>query len=281
MSDVEQIYALFVEANPVSDPATLPETYEEARPMLRAVPSDMNGTDEDERYVPIPGQVSRRRNRRTALVAAAVAVLVVGVAAMLLRLSADDAAPPATDPTTSITEAFVPVSATAQATTFVDRLDAGDVDGAIGLLADPLASIWFPPLGQVTSTEDVRDYLEFYDAIGTTTKLSECTSEVSGPGTIVTCQANQQSEVLTPLGLEFPVFQMQFQIWNDGIRTIEFGLEGTAGMNAAFNSSRFFEFRNKVLIPRGLIQESLDPIWSKANGELIAELVAEFLANNP
>jgi hypothetical protein len=60
MSDVEQIYALFVEANPVADPATLPETYEEARPMLRAVPTDVNGTDEDERYVSIPGHMPRR-----------------------------------------------------------------------------------------------------------------------------------------------------------------------------------------------------------------------------
>jgi hypothetical protein len=77
------------------------------------------------------------------------------------------------------------------------------------------------------------------------------------------------------------MFQMQFQIWNDGIRAIEFGREGTAGMNAAFNSSRFFEFRNKVLVPRALVQESGDPIWSKANGELMSELVAEFLANNP
>jgi hypothetical protein len=279
MSDVEQIYALFVEANPVADPATLPETYDEARPMLRAVPTDMSGTD-DERFVPIPGHMPRRTNRRTALIAAAVAILVVGVAAML-RFSAGDAAPPASDPTTSITGAFTPVTAVARATAFVDRLDAGGIDGAIGLLANPLASIWFPPLGQVTSTEDVRDYLEFYAAIGTTTELSECTSEVSGPRTVVICQANQQSEILAPLGLELPLFQMQFQIWNDGIRTIEFGPDGRVGMNAAFNRSRFFEFRNKVLIPRGLIQESGDPIWSRANGELMAELVAEFLANNP
>jgi hypothetical protein len=281
MSDVEQIYALFVEANPVADPAVLPETYEEARPMLRAVPADIDGaSDVSAPVVPILGRMSRRTNRRTAILAAAVAIIVVGVAAILLR-SADDAAPPATEPTTSITDAFVPVSATAQATTFVERLDAGDIDGAIELLADPLASIWFPPLGQVTSTEDVRDYLEFYGAIGTTTELTECTSEVSGPRTIVICRANQQSEVLAPLGLELPAFQMQFQIWNDGIRTIEFGPEGPVGITAAFNNSRFFEFRDTVLIPRGLIQESLDPIWSKANGDLMFELVAEFLASNP
>ena len=279
MSDIEQIYALFVEANPVVDPATLPETYEDARPMLRAVPANEDGVVDA--IVPVPGSSPRRSNRRTAVLAAAVAIMVVGVATMLLRSSAGDVAPPATEPSTSITEAFVPVTPTAQATAFIDRLAAGDIDGAIELLADPLGSIWFPPLGQVTSSEDVRAYLDFYLAIGTATDLSGCTSELSGPRTIVICQADQQSTLLEQIGLDFPVYAMQFQVWKDGIRIIEFGPGGSQGMNAAFTNSRFFEFRDTMLIPRGLVQESGDPVWSKTNGELMWELVSEFLANNP
>jgi hypothetical protein len=279
MSDVEQIYALFVEANPVVDTDSLPETLEEARPTLRAVPSDSDHPESAfERFSARPSHGSRRR--RTVLVAAAVAVIVVGTA-ILLRSPSDDAVPPATGPSTPTTQAFVPVTPLAQAVTFIERLDAGDVEGAIALLADPLGSIWFPPIGQATSTEDVRDYLDFYGAIGTSTALSDCTSEVGGPRTAVICRAAQQSEALVPLGLEFPIFQMQFQIWNDGIRTIEFGPDGSAELNAAFNRSRFFEFRREVLIPRGLAQESGDPIWSRANGDLMWDLVTEFLANNP
>ncbi len=280
MSDIEQIYALFVEANPVVDTDSLPETLEEARPTLRAVPSDSDDPESAfERFSARPSHGSRRR--RTVLVAAAVAVIVVGAASILLRSTSDDAVPPATGPSTPTTQAFVPVTPLAQAETFIERLDAGDVEGAIALLADPLGSIWFLPIGQVTSTEDVRDYLDFYGAIGTSTALSDCTIEVGGPRTAVICRADQQSEALVPLGLDFPIFQMQFQIWNDGIRTIEFGPDGSAELNAAFNRSRFFEFRRELLIPRGLLQESGDPIWSKANGDLMWDLIAEFLANNP
>ncbi len=282
MSDIEQIYALFVEANPVVDADSLPETYDEARPTLRAVPAPEGEIDDTfERYSPPANRQTSTRNRRAVFVAAAVAVVVVGAATMFLRSSSDEAAPPATGPSTPSTQAFVPVTPLAQAETFIERLDAGDVDGGIALLANPLGSIWFPLLGQMTSTEDVRDYLDFYGAMGTTTKLSECTSELVGPSTIVVCQANQQSEILGPLGLDIPIFSMQFQIWQDGIRVIEFGTDDSPAITAAFNRSRFLEFRRTTLMPRGLVQESGDPIWSKANGESIAELVAEFLASNP
>jgi hypothetical protein len=282
MSDVEQIYALFVEANPVADPATMPETYQEARPKLHSVSSSAGESDHvHERFVPLPPSSTWSANRRTALVAAAVAVLVVGAAAMFLRTSADDAAPPGTGPSTPITEAFVPVTPLGQATTFIDRLDAGDVDGAMALLADPLGNIWFPPLGQITDRDAAADYLDFYLAIGTSTQLSECTTQFSGPSTIVGCQANQQSEELERLGLALPIFQMQFHVWDDGIREIGIDTSDLAEVTKAFNVSRFFEFRASVLNPRGLVQESGDPVWSGENGELMHELITEFLANNP
>jgi hypothetical protein len=281
MSDVEQIYALFVEANPVIDPESLSETYQEARATLHAVPTKANGADDDSEPSAATSLPSdRSSNRRTALIAAAVAIAVVGAATMFLR-SSTDAAPPATGPSTPTTQAFVPVTPLDQATTFIDRLDAHDVDGAIELLADPLGNIWFRTQGQVTDSDSVSDYLDFYLATGTTTQLSDCTSELSGPRTIVTCQANQQSEIHTALGVEIPTFQMQFQVWFDGIREIEFGANGPEGMSAAYANSRFFQFRDTMLRPRGLIQESLDPIWSRTNGELAIELVADFLANGP
>ena len=281
MSDVEQIYALFVEANPVVDPATLPETLPEARPVLHSVPNDPDASDDgSEPISSLKPPAPRISNRRTALVAAAVLIAVIGIAALLSRSSSEEVAPPAMQPGSTSTQAMAPVTAVAQAEAFIGRLDSGDVDGAIELLADAVGSIWFPPLGQVTSTDDVRDYLDFYRAIGTKTALSDCTSQLDGPRTIVICQANQQSEVLAPLGLDFPIFPMQFQVWEDGIRTVEFGPGGTAGMSTAFNVSSFFKFRAEELVPRGLVQDSGDPIWSKANGELMRVLVIEFLANN-
>ena len=282
MSDIEQIYALFVEANPVVDVESLPETYQETGTVLHAVPT-IDAADGARRPSSVAPRATLTSNRRTALVAAsaAVAILVLGIAAMFLRASTNDAVPPATGPSTPTTQAFVPVTPLAQAEAFIARLDAGDVDGAIALLADPLGSIWFPALGQATNTEDVRDYLDFYRALGTTTDLSDCTAALNGPSTTVICQASQQSEVLVPLGLDFPVFPMEFHVWIDGIRVIEFGPGGASGMSTAFNVSRFFEFRSKVLVPAGLVQESGDPIWSKANGELMKVLIAGFLADNP
>ena len=280
MSNIEQIYALLVEANPVTNVDALPETYQETGPALHAVPSD---ADDAERFSSMATHGSRTSGRRTALTVAvaAVAVLVIGIAAMLLQTSTDDAVPPATGPSTPTTHAFVPVTPLAQAETFIARLDTGDVDGAIQLLSDPLGSIWFPPIGQVTNTEDVHDYLDFYRAIGMTTDLSECTTAIVGPSTTVTCQVLQGSEALEPLGLEFPVLPMQFHVWVDGIRVIEPGPGAASGVTTAFNVSRFFEFRNKVLVPAGLIQESGDPVWSKANGELMRGLIVQFLADNP
>ena len=250
--------------------------------MLRAVPIPESEIDDTfARYSPPPNRPPSTRKRRAVLVAVAVAVVVVGAATTFLRTSSDDAAPPATGPSTPSTQAVVPVTPLAQAETFIERLDAGDVNGASELLADPIGSIWFPLLGQMTSTEDVRDYLDFYGAVGTTTELSECTSELIGPGTFVVCQANQQSEIFAPLGLDIPIFQMQFQVWQDGIRLIEIGTDDARPITAAFNRSRFLEFRRTTLVPGCLVQESGDPIWSRENGELMAELVAEFLANNP
>jgi len=282
MSDIEQIYALFVEANPVVDVDSLPETYEEARPALRSVPMPEGDVDDIIERQSLPGsRPPGTRKRRAALVAAAVAVVVVGAATMFLRTSSDEAAPPATGPSTPSTQAIVPVTGLGKAEAFIERLDAGDVDGASELLADPIGSIWFPLFGQMTSTEDVTNYLDFYDAVGTTTELSECTSELVGPSTFVACQANHQSEILAALGIDIPAFQIQFQVWQDGIRVIELGPEDNRAITAAFNRSRFFEFRATMLIPRGLVQASGDPIWSRANGELMAELVTEFLESNP
>jgi hypothetical protein len=280
MSNVEQIYALLVEANPVTDVESLPEAYQQIGPALHAVPTDL---DDSERFSSMTAQLTRTSGRRAALAVAvaAMAVLVIGIAAMLVQTSRNDAVPPATGPSTPTTQAFVPVTPLAQAETFIARLDMGDVDGAIDLLADSFGSIWFPPIGQVTDTEDVRGYLDFYSAIGMTTDLADCTTAIAGPSTTVTCQVNQQSEVLVRLGLDFPVFPLQFQVWADGIRVIQFGPGGASGVSTAFNVSRFFEFRTKVLVPAGLVQESGDPIWSRTNGELMKVLIAGFLADNP
>jgi hypothetical protein len=152
------------------------------------------------------------------------------------------------------------------------------VGGAAQLLSDPLGTVWFIPMDQVNSTDQIVDYLDFYVAIGIETEFSECGSENVGPRQVVTCRANQQSDALLPLGLEFPPFDMTFEIWDDGIRTIGWVQDNPDDFDIAFADSRFFEFRSAVLEPRGLVQSTAAPAWSKENGILIVQLLEEFLA---
>ncbi len=147
-------------------------------------------------------------------------------------------------------------------------------------MADPLGSVWFIPIGEVTSTEDLGDYLECYRAIGVETRLADCTSEASGPHTVVACDAVQQAAVLLSLDLDFPSFDMTFEVWGDGIRTLGWVQHDSSDLDTAFRNSDFNQFRNNVLIPEGLLQDNMDPIWSKENGERMAQLVDDFLAEH-
>jgi hypothetical protein len=152
------------------------------------------------------------------------------------------------------------------------------VGGAAQLLSDPLGTAWFIPIDQVNSTDQIVDYLDFYAAIGIETELSECGSENVGPRQVVTCRANQQSDVLLPLDLEFPPFDITFEIWDHSIRTIGWVQDIPDDFDVAFADSRFFEIRSAVLEPRGLVQSTGAPVWSKENGILIVQLLEELLA---
>jgi len=142
-----------------------------------------------------------------------------------------------------------------------------------------LESLWFIPIGQLMSNEELRNYLEFYQAVGVTSHLTDCAAEIVGPSAVVTCEADQQIEALLPLDLRFPAFDMTFDVSDDGIRTIGWVQHDPLDFNTAFRNSRFFEFNAAVLAPEGLLQDSGDPIWSKENGERMAQLVDEFLAD--
>jgi len=270
MSEHESIYAKFVAANPVPDPEKLPETPTPAEADLRLIVTGSSADEVEVLHVFSDAGSPRRRHpvRRAAL--AAGLVLLIG-AAVLMQGSEPDldaAAPPD------------PVTPTEQATAFVARFEAGDLDGAIDLLSDPLGSVWFITIGQVNSTEQIRDYLEFAQAVGVEAELIECNTETIGPSTLVTCEANQQATVLLPLDLRFPTFDMTFEVWADGIREIGFIQHDPTDFDTAFDDSRFFEFASAVLAPRGLVQGNGDPVWSKENGELVRELVADFLATD-
>jgi len=262
MTKDERIYALFVEANPFQRPEELsdvPVTDQSTAAHLQVVGGEV--------YVGTPPP-ARPRSIRGLSIAATVLAL-VGFTGLLLRNGATP------DPSAGVAPQIARVHE------FMDRVDGGDVDGAVELLEDPLGAIYFPAIDEVTTTAQVADYLEFYLAVGGRTTLSDCTAEASGPRVIVTCQADQQVEVLIPIGLEFPVFQLTFEVWDAGIRSIAWDASGGPGISEVFFSSRFFEFRNLYMAPNGLVQGNGAPVWSHTNGEAVKELVREFLAGQP
>lgn len=164
---------------------------------------------------------------------------------------------------------------------FIALLTAGDLDEAESLLAEPIGTIWFPPIGQVSDTREVRDYLEFYAALGVVTEISGCVEHAVGPLTNVTCAATQTAGDFARLGLELPEFEMSFSVWDDGIQEIRWELDNPREFNVAFSQSRFYEFRADVLRPLGLVQGNGDPVWSRENGERMSDLIDDFLAENP
>ena len=105
---------------------------EDPQAVLRAVRTEVDGSEGvAEQFSPMPNGSSRRSNSRVAILAAAAAIVVMGVATMLQSSSGDEAAPPATEPATPTTQVLAPIPPTAQVAAFVDRLDAGDIVGAV------------------------------------------------------------------------------------------------------------------------------------------------------
>ncbi len=270
MSNHESIYAKFVAANPVPDPEKLSATPTTAQAELRLIVPD-SSADEVEVIDLFSDAGSPRRGHLTRRVALAAGLVLLIGAAVLTRAS---------EPDLDAAASPDPITPTEQATAFLARFEAGDLDGAIDLLSDPLGSVWFISIGPVNRTEQIRDYLEFAQAVGVEAELIECNTETIGPSTLVICEANQQTTALLPLDLRFPTFDMTFEVWDDGIRKIDFIEHLLGDFDAAFDDSRFFEFASAELAPRGLLQSGGDPVWSRENGELVRGLVAGFLATD-
>ncbi len=271
MTRDEQVYALFVEANPFPDLDALPEVFEEARVPLHAVTSSADTDTGNE--VAVTDQSAEppkvRRKDRYVAVAAAV-VLLLGMGA-LIGLTLGTSTPPTRDnPVTDLTP-------TDTAHEFISSLDAGDVDAAHALLTDPIGTIWFASIGHVSDTSQVRDYLEFYVALGIETEISSCIEKGVEPLTSVTCDATQSAGALSSLGLEFPPFAMTLTVQDDGISGIGFGSGDSQKFSRAFSQSRFFQFRYEVLYAQGLVQNNGDPVWSRENGERMVELINDFV----
>lgn len=276
MTKHEQVYALFVEANPYPDVEMLPETFEEARVPLRAV--ELSGRSEpDEHPTPVGSSAElpiRYRRRRSLVAIAAAIVMIVGLGVLLVR-SQETSISPATGDTD------LGLAHIEQAVEFISRLDARDIDAAEALLADPIGTIWFIPVGRVSDANQVRDYLEFYVAIGIETEISGCVGQMVGLLTEVVCEATQTTGALSRLGLELPPFDMTFSVRDDGIQQIGWAFEDPQRFDSAFARSRFYEFRGAVLRPLDLVQDNGDPIWSKENGARMQGLIDDFIALNP
>lgn len=268
MTKDEQVYAHFVEANPFPDVEELPDArgINNVRAIghLQVVGVDALGTNAQ----------MKTSKRRRGLLAVAMLLVLMGMSALLVRALGVEGSAVGS-------QQEVGASEIAHVQRFIAMLDAGNIDAAIELLDDPLGSIYFPAIDEVTDSAQVADYFEFYRAMGGHTALTNCVARMSGPRTVVTCDADQQVDVLVPIGLEFPVLPMDFEVWDAGIRRIIWSPAGEDHIQAVFSSSRFFEFRDSYLEPRGLVMASGAPKWSKANAERIAELVVEFLAESP
>jgi hypothetical protein len=120
MSETEQVFALLVEANPVPDPATLPERIADVEPGLHVVDpgrTTMQSEPTTEHTTPEP---PRRRMGWIAAAVAAVVVLILGAAAVLL-LANDDTQPAVDEP---------PATTTPPATTVPPEPEAAPVDQA-------------------------------------------------------------------------------------------------------------------------------------------------------
>ena len=276
MTNHEQIYALFVEANPYPDVESLPESLEADRVPLHVAGSFDTSEQghSDTARDSIAGVGTRlRRPGRIAVVAAAL-VIVAATAALVARnlessgLSAGS-------------ETHINLTYTERAVEFISLLTAGDLDEAESLLAEPIGTIWFPLIGQVSDIQQVRNYLEFYVAIDVATEISECVEQTVGPLTEVTCSATQTAGHLSRLGLKLPRFDMSFSVWDSGIQEIRWELNNPREFDVAFTQSRFYVFRDQVLRPLGLVQSNGDPVWSKENGEHMSDLIDDFLAENP
>jgi len=273
MSNHEQVYALFIEANPYPDEKSLPETFEEGRVRLHLVTSSVETEDQDQYRTAPPSHSGKgaARSRSSRLVALAAAmVILAGVGALVTR----DMEPTTLSP---VSTGVVPAH-TEQVVAFSTLLEAGDTAGAEALLGDPIDSIWFGPIGQVSDSGQVRDYLEFYAALGVETEISGCVGQALGSRTEVTCDATQTAGALSNLGLDLPPFVMTFSVGDDGIQRIGLELDYSQLFDAAFAQSRFYEFRGLVLRPLGLVQSNGDPVWSKENAELMRDLIDDFVS---
>jgi len=272
MRNQERIYALLAEANPVPNPNSLPETSVKERSDLRLVEPERD-VDPSELGDLVAVHPSRGR-RFPARVFVAVATLFLVVSAVVVVASRSD--DEISDPVAS-QDSLDPVE---QARAFIDRLDNGEVAEAVDLLSDPVGEVWFISIGSAVGNDQISEYLDFYSAIEATTTLGVCESRVVGPRTVVTCEADHDVEALELLDLRFSTFDMTFDVWADGIRSVGWNQRDSGDFDSAFARSRFLEFSASVLEPNGLLQESGDPVWSYDNGLLVARLIEEFVANS-
>jgi hypothetical protein len=274
MTRDEQIYALFVEANPFPDIESLPETFEEARVPLHAVGVVAETDTAKEVAIADRSGVPKNSPRRGRYVAVAAAIVILlGVGALLGR-SLGTSTPPASE------NLMADLTPAETAVEFIARLDSGDVDGAQALLTEPIGMIWFIPIGRVSDTSQVRDYLEFYAALGMDTEISSCLAEGVGPLTNVTCDATQSAGALSSLGLEFPPFEMTFTVRDGAIQLIGFDSKDSQAFARALSQSRFVQFRSEVLRALDLVQNNGDPVWSRENGELLPSLINDFVSQD-
>ncbi len=108
------------------------------------------------------------------------------------------------------------------------------------------------------------------------TELIDCASEIVDRDSVTMCEAVQQIGALLRLDLHFPTFDMTFEFsMTESTRS--------AGSNVirSTSTSRFATSgSSSSATPFSTSRGSGDPIWSRQNGERMAQLVEDFLTDH-
>jgi hypothetical protein len=208
----DQALRMLRNVNPVpetmdlSDEAASPQALRQAFTERR---SEMQTQDSEMQTQEMVGERAQPRFRRP-VVGFAVVLMVAAVAIATILVTRDGAAFDAA----SATDVEVVQE-------FVERLNIGDADGAVDLVAaSPANDFLFPIQDRHLGFEGLAEFFEFYEGTDGTTDVSNCTDV---PGQVI-CDATQMNALWDALGAPAVEGQMRFSVGEGGIAGVAWSL---------------------------------------------------------
>lgn len=214
MTRHDEVFAMFVEANPVSSA----ESDAAPVPTLEATLSHLVPQAAWEPLVPSPSTV----RRRWVAAAAAFVLVVAAVGVSIALLGRRASAPPVTPSTTTTIDALAVVASDAEdsAARLLAAIAAGDID-AVMALSTPDAS--------EVSDRRVHEFNAAFASAGMPMMTGDCTAEqVTATSALVRCQTRPGDPVALELGVSEVVTPFRYQ---DGLLAWQ-EMEGIAEIGA-------------------------------------------------